>query len=1014
MVVVLGRNVRWSLALLFSVWMIAIIGSYYLWYSAEARSVTAALAGVSSAAAILVGIYRYRPPRPLPWLLLAGALFAYSLERTLYAALRLRPPLDSNGTRAIQQYVLQLLVGVFIVTAFFLFSRQRNAVQSRTAVVDTAIVVLGYGLLTWALIAQPWDSGPGLSTMQVILRNSFVLRDVIITASLAGFVTAVRWSPSVALLAAGILSLLAYGSLVRLELIDSGGYRFDNPVELLFFLFFVGAGASALSPSMSAVGLPNQLTDETNISRLVLVAISALIPFALLLASAVNQGDVAFKVVATTMFVLVLIRLTAGAVRLHRSLLQATIVRDASAEFVAAADLAAIEAAVADTSRRLLARYGSFSAELVSENAAGERESLSRSASNRQIAEAETADAGGAILRIPLAKENVIVPSRYGGVLQVKASAHALAVTQGAFDVIAAQTSLAVDRIQLTEQVSLTRREAYFRALVQNSPDVILILEPDTTIRYASPSAENLFGAVPIGQRLPHLVDPSDRHAARELLDTTIAAAPRTGTATIRTDWRIGVAGDRHVEVSCQDLRADKAINGVVVTLRDVTDRRRLEQQLTEQAFHDPLTGLGNRSLLMAGIERAMTATDGGSVAAIFFVDLDDFKIINDGFGHPFGDAVLRDVAARITTAVGPPALAARVGGDEFAVLVDPIVDTEIAATGDRLIAEVNQPVMVADKVIPFGASIGVATTIDAANTEDLLGHADLALYEAKKSGKHAWRRYDPTRRYAVLQRLEIRNTLSTAISGGGVYVNFQPIIDLGSRRTVGFEALLLLEGHLGESLTSAELFDLAEDAGLASEITALALALATREAADWKSPAQHQAPFVSVNVNGSELQSPNFTDTVLSLLHESGLAADRLMLEIKEGPQIPDDTHATAGLRRLRQAGVRIAIDNFGTGWSTLSNLQRIPIDALKLDFGSIDINTAINPPKVIVSAIVDLATTLRIDTFADGLESAEDYRLAKQAGCAHGQGNAISAPLSPNRTRYWIESQETPTAER
>ena len=206
--------------LLFGAWMVAIVGSYFAWYSADdvvGRAVVSAVVGVSSAAAVLVGVYRYRPPRRLPWLLLAAALLAYSLERTLFTALRLKPPLDSNGIRTIQQYVLQLLVGVFIVTAFFLFSRQRNAVQSRIAIVDTSIVVLGYGLLTWALIAKPWDSGHALSTTQIILRNSFVLRDVILMAALAGFVTAVRWSLSVGLLAAGILGLLAYGSLCVLN-----------------------------------------------------------------------------------------------------------------------------------------------------------------------------------------------------------------------------------------------------------------------------------------------------------------------------------------------------------------------------------------------------------------------------------------------------------------------------------------------------------------------------------------------------------------------------------------------------------------------------------------------------------------------------------------------------------------------------------------------------------------------------------------------------------------------------
>jgi EAL domain-containing protein (putative c-di-GMP-specific phosphodiesterase class I) len=255
--------------------------------------------------------------------------------------------------------------------------------------------------------------------------------------------------------------------------------------------------------------------------------------------------------------------------------------------------------------------------------------------------------------------------------------------------------------------------------------------------------------------------------------------------------------------------------------------------------------------------------------------------------------------------------------------------------------------------------------------------------------------------RHAVTQRLELRNVLSTALRADALRVDFQPIVDLRDGRTVGFEAL----AELGPAwLVTAELLSLANDLGLHGEITTMTLRSAAHEAAEWAHLAPDRQLSVTVNVPPLQLQSPGFADGVLAVLAEAGLSPDRLILDITNEPRISDEPHATAELQRLHALGVRIAVDDFGSGRFGVSYLQRLPLDAVKLDFSLIHNDDARARPRDIVAGVVDFAAALHLDIVGQGLATADDRILARDAGCTYAQGPAVSHPLTPAQTRQWI----------
>jgi diguanylate cyclase (GGDEF)-like protein/PAS domain S-box-containing protein len=583
------------------------------------------------------------------------------------------------------------------------------------------------------------------------------------------------------------------------------------------------------------------------------------------------------------------------------------------------------------------------------------------------------------------------------GVLHVGGPARELLALQPSLEVLATQVALAMERIALSEEVTRRNSETYFRTLVLNTSDVILIVDGEDRVRYASPSATGVLGGDPVGVPLYDVIHPVDRRRLADLL-----AAARTGQVPeYGIDFRATDRGRTEVtvEIHCRDLRSDQSVAGLVITMRDVTERRRLERELTHQAFHDSLTGLANRVLFADRLEHALArgARD-GSVVGVLFIDLDDFKIVNDTLGHAVGDQLLIAVADRIAGALRADDTAARLGGDEFAALVENVQDPgAVEETASRILAALAEPILVDGQELQAVASIGITTTPEADTAAELLRQADLALYVAKGAGKNQWRRYQSHLHGVMVERLELRSALDHAVNQGHFLVQYQPIVDLATDEAVGFEALVRWHHPQRGIVAPDQFIEVAEESGLIVPIGRWVLDQALHTVAQWRRALPRvRSPYVSVNVSVRQFRQPGFVEQVRSLLDYHGVPPQALMLEITETLLMGDDEQIWADLAELQRLGVRIAIDDFGTGYSSLGYLRQRPIDVLKIDKTFID-ELVDDPQQVtLVSGIVGLAQSLNLTVVAEGIESARHRDVLIGLGCPLGQGYLYSSPVA------------------
>ena len=414
-----------------------------------------------------------------------------------------------------------------------------------------------------------------------------------------------------------------------------------------------------------------------------------------------------------------------------------------------------------------------------------------------------------------------------------------------------------------------------------------------------------------------------------------------------------------------------------------LTDARN-HSDAVHRALHDPLTNLPNRSLFLDRLRQAEErATRNHTAVGVLFVDLDGFKAVNDTLGHARGDELLTTVANRLSGALRGGDTAARLGGDEFAVLVDGLFDEREAVTvAKRMLEAVNAPVMLGGQEINVRASIGVATAREPG--ENLLRDADLAMYQAKAQGRGRVVSFDNDMHAAMLASVAMENDLRRALAGDGLWLAFQPIVDLDTGRPLAAEALLRWK------YPPSDFIPLAEETGLIIPIGAWVLQNACRAAATWEHP-------VTVNVSSVQLRSAEFTDTVADALADAGLPAHRLILEITESVLMTDVRRTAAMLGELKALGVRIAIDDFGTGHSSLQYLQQLPLDTLKIPKPFIDELDEDGSAAVLTRAILDLGRSFDFSVVAEGIETERQRSRLAELGCTIGQGFLFARPLSP-----------------
>jgi diguanylate cyclase (GGDEF)-like protein len=457
------------------------------------------------------------------------------------------------------------------------------------------------------------------------------------------------------------------------------------------------------------------------------------------------------------------------------------------------------------------------------------------------------------------------------------------------------------------------------------------------------------------------------------------------------------------------------ADGGWVSTHRDVTELFNMQAELTHLAYHDPLTGLPNRTLFYQRIGRAFDSiveTDG---FAVLCLDLDGFKPINDMLGHATGDALLRQFAARLGKALGPRDTVARMGGDEFAILHIGGDEESALDLAHKLAELCQQPFDFDGEVVSVAVGIGIAhAPADGINIDALLHSADLALYSAKRGGRGGIRAYAPDLDHAAADRRRLEAELRRAIESGEFELHYQPILDMRAGSFSGFEALIRWRHPERGLVSPGEFIPVAEDCGLIVMIGEWALREAFAEAARW--PADLR---VAVNVSSIQLRRGNLVATVMNALASSGLAPGRAEIEITESVFLEQSEQSLEALRQLRALGVRIALDDFGTGFSALSYLLAFPFDKLKIDGSFVRALEGSDGAATIVSAVADIGARLGMSTTAEGIETADQLRAVHAAGYAEAQGYLISRPMTRDAIRVMLNAQfdtmpESPEAER
>jgi diguanylate cyclase (GGDEF)-like protein/PAS domain S-box-containing protein len=569
---------------------------------------------------------------------------------------------------------------------------------------------------------------------------------------------------------------------------------------------------------------------------------------------------------------------------------------------------------------------------------------------------------------------------------------------------------LAYERAALTEELVRRQSEARFASLVQHSTDLITVLAPDATVAYQSPAIERVLGwtAEEVhGRRFDELMEPGEGGRLLRLIADGVHA-PGAGSQVLECTLAHKDGTSRQFEVLFTNLIEDESVGGIVLNSRDVSERKAFERQLAHQAFHDPVTGLPNRALFVERVRHAIARGRREQRGlGIVFIDLDDFKIINDSLGHAAGDEALTQVAQRLALSIRASDTAARFGGDEFAVLLEDIEGVQEAAdAAERIIEAIGAPLTAAHKQLVLRCSLGIAIAADdeTADADELIRDADAAMYIAKRDGKGGYRLFEPEMHEGVLARLELRTDLQRALATDQLELFYQPVIRLEDGSISGVEALLRWN-HPERGMVGPDQFiPLAEETGLIVPIGRWVLRQGCREGRRLMASLPADRPVsLAINLSLKQLQHSDIVADVRDALEESGLPAAQLTLEITESVLMADTDLAVQRLAELKTLGIKLALDDFGTGYSSLSYLSKFPVDVLKMDRSFL--REGASPQATdLANAVVALGNTLSLEVVAEGIEIPEQWHTLRDLGCDLGQGFYFARPMNAEAARAFL----------
>jgi len=1058
----------------YAIWMTFLIAAYY--GLPGLRVETWGLISLSGVIAIVAGVALNQPARTTPWLVLAAAQTSFAAGQLsfLIAAKRgVALPFPSFAD------ALYLLTYPLYAVAFLIFIRCRSPDKDRRSLIDALTLTAGLALLSWTFLIRPYVHNPDLAGLQKIVAIAYPLGDVLTLALI------------VRLLAPGtgrtrcvqLLTLGSFGCLVSDVAFDAvqlhGTFHNGTIIDLGWALFYTAWGAASLHPTMAELTKPvPRQQGEVSPTRLALLMLASLIAPVVLLITVPKGTDVSvIAVFSAILYLLVLTRLWDAAASHRRALDRERVLRQTGLSLVTAGDVPAVAAIVKDAVGALLGAHAQGDA-LLEVRVDGRLQPATADGGSPTVADRPGEPAESRLPRVtgttpvlttasqlpdqtravaPGAESMLLCPVTVKdrsagdpliGLIAVFGQRRSLTDLSATLEILAHQVALTLEGITLRQAVIRQRNEAYFRTLVQDASDAIMIVGDDGTVRYATPSTAAVFGDIPVeGELFWDLVAPEERgEFARTFTDLRERAkfGPRfVDQRIVRRD------GKRvHIQARCSDLRAEPTVDGLVFTLRDVTEQHKLEEEMRHRAFHDALTGLPNRVLLQDRIAHQLASTRRTAlIAGVLFVDLDDFKVVNDTLGHSVGDELLVEAAGRLQQLLRGSDTAARLGGDEFALLIANARDTAaVEAAAERVVTAFAEPFALATGLVTSTVTVGVATTLDSIDTDELLRHADLALYAAKAAGKRQWRRYQPVLSTGLLRRRELQEALAEAVSTSAFTLVYQPIVALDTGDLAGFEALVRWPHPEWGMMQPGQFITLAEETGQIIAIGAWVLERATTDLASWlrdadepngrsvpppRYPGGRQQPeasppagvpqrpvterpgaevpgqqrlaprhdlYVSVNVSARQFADAAFADNVRRVLASSGLESSALTLELTETALLRRDERLHSDLMELKSIGVKLAIDDFGTGYSSLSYLRELPFDVVKMDKSFVDGIADSEQRLALADGIVQIARTLRLEVVAEGIESEVQRDLLTEMGCHYGQGYLLAMPMQPS----------------
>jgi diguanylate cyclase (GGDEF)-like protein/PAS domain S-box-containing protein len=564
--------------------------------------------------------------------------------------------------------------------------------------------------------------------------------------------------------------------------------------------------------------------------------------------------------------------------------------------------------------------------------------------------------------------------------------------------------------------IALRQSEERFRLLVESVDHYAMFsIGPDGLITLWNSGAEQIFRyrhAEIIGAPFSRLFTPAD--VARGLPEVELRRAAELGQVE-NERWQLRGDGTRFIarrRITLLKAGSLGVAQGYSVTAHDVTESRANEKTMRKQAFYDELTGLPNRALFVEHLQRtiAHTKRHAGSRFAVLFLDLDQFKTINDGFGHVLADQLLTQVGQRLRACVRPEDVVARIGGDEFTVLVSSIASSkEIIGLTDRIHAAMELPIYVEMHEARATTSIGVALGTDAYDrSEDILRDADIAMYEAKALGRANTVIFDDRMRASVVSRHAVESDLRHAVERNELFLEYQPIVALGDLRVVGFEALVRWKHPSRGILQPAEFISTAEQTGLIVPIDQWVLRTACAQLRTWQADARETVPLtMSVNLSARQFSHSDLCQRVQGVLADSQVAAGSLNLEITESTMMERSDTVASVLAELRALQVEIHIDDFGTGYSSLSYLRMLPVSAVKIDRSFISGMQTNKERAEMVRAIVALAHNLRLTVVAEGVEAVEELKALQDVSCEYAQGYLFARPLAASDASALVASR-------